>query len=240
MPETLVVKSTFGPTTQMSSFAKWKNRFRLLYPAFNHSTAVRPPSHKFERKIPKWPLSKRPFSPLLPCGSSWRCFWNFLGLTPPLLWLSASQLRFRSALSVRVRAGVKLKHFVNPLRVEGDVHEKRRLRRGAFGPLDAHADDDFALVFLANQRAAVVFLWEERREWHLREKTPPKHQHERLQGGDPYITHAFPSLAAGTYPALPRVPFDLWAHVIVDHRHGDGVQGLLVSCIWTQRRAGRS
>lgn len=30
--------------------------------------------------IPNWPLSIRPFSPLLPGGSSWRRFWNFLGL----------------------------------------------------------------------------------------------------------------------------------------------------------------
>lgn len=65
---------------------------------------------------------------------------------------------FHSAPSVRPCVRIKFKHFIDPLRVEGHVHEKRRLRRGAFGPLDAHADDDFALVFPANQRTAVVFL----------------------------------------------------------------------------------
>ena len=63
-----------------------------------------------------------------------------------------------AARSLRLRVGVKLEHFVNPLRVEGDVNEKRRLRRGAFGPLDADADDNSALVFVADQRTAVVFL----------------------------------------------------------------------------------
>lgn len=75
-----------------------------------------------------------------------------------------SQLRLHGAPSVCLRVGVKLEHFVDPLRVEGHVHEERRLRRGALGPLDAHAHDDFALVLLANQRAAVVFLGGERAE----------------------------------------------------------------------------
>lgn len=97
-----------------------------------------------------------------------------LARSPPLLRLSPSQLCFRRTLSVRLRVGVKFKDFVNPLRVEGDVHEKRRLRRGALGPLDAHTDDNFALVFLAHQGTAVVFLGEERREGHLRET----HQHQ--------------------------------------------------------------
>lgn len=51
-------------------------------------------------------------------------------------------------------------YFIYPLRVEGNVNKKRGLRRGTFCPLYAHADDDFALVLLANQRAAVVFLHE--------------------------------------------------------------------------------
>lgn len=160
-----MVRPTFDLTTEMSSFAKWKNRFRLLYPAFNHSAALPPRSHKLQRKIPKWPLSIRRFSPLVPRGSSWRSFWNFLGLPRRRsLRSSPSQLRFRSTPSVCLRVGVKFEHFVDPLRVEGDVHEERRLRRGALGPLDAHADDDLALVLLANQRTAVVFLGEERRE----------------------------------------------------------------------------
>lgn len=159
MPETLVVKWTLGLTTQMSSFAKWKNRFRLLYPAFNHSTAVRPRSHKLQRKIPKWPRSIGPFSPTPP---RWVELEPFLEFPWPERRLSrGGVLRscvFRGAPSVCLGAGVKLKHFVNPLRVEGDVDEERRLRRGAFGALDANAHDDFALVLPANQRTAVVFL----------------------------------------------------------------------------------
>lgn len=131
--------------------------------------------------------------------------------------------------SVSVGAGVELEHFVNPLGVEGDVDEERRLRRGALGPLDAHAYDDLALVLLANQRAAVVFLGGggESGEGETSEKNAGSGVFS-----DPYFTHAFPSLAAGAYPALPGVPFDLRAHAVVDHRHGDGVQGLLVSCVW--------
>lgn len=53
----------------------------------------------------------------------------------------------------------------------------------------------------------------------------------RHQIGDPYITYAFASVAAGTYSAFPSIPFDLWAHAIVDHRHGHSVQRLIVSCI---------
>lgn len=52
---------------------------------------------------------------------------------------------------------------------------------------------------------------------------------------DPYITYAFSSLAAGTYPAFPSIPFNLRAHVIVDHRHGHGIQRLIVPCVWTER-----
>lgn len=165
MPETLVVKWTLGLTTQMSSFAKWKNRFRLLYPAFNHSTAVRPPSHKLQRKIPKWPRSIGPFSPTPPW---WVELEPFLEFPWPERCLSRGEVLhscvFRGAPSVRLGAGVQFKHFVNPLRVEGDVDEERRLRRGTFGALDANAHYDFALVLPANQRTAIVFLGGERRE----------------------------------------------------------------------------
>lgn len=105
---------------------------------------------------------------IFPTCPSWIELEKFLEFSWPARRLSLrsspSQLRFPSTPSVCLRVGVKLEHFVYPLRVEGDVHEERRLRRGALGPLDAHADDDFALVLLANQRTAVVFLGEERRE----------------------------------------------------------------------------
>lgn len=65
---------------------------------------------------------------------------------------------FHTPPSVPLQTGVKFEHLVNPFGVESDVDEKRRLRRGAFRPLDTHADDDLALVLLANQRTSVVFL----------------------------------------------------------------------------------
>lgn len=99
---------------------------------------------------------------IFPACPSWIELEKFLEFSWPARRLSSrpgpSQLRLHGAPSVCLRVGVKLEHFVDPLRVEGHVHEERRLRRGALGPLDAHAHDDFALVLLANQRAAVVFL----------------------------------------------------------------------------------
>lgn len=56
---------------------------------------------------------------------------------------------------------------------------------------------------------------------------------------DPYIAYTFSALAAGAYPARPSVPFDLRAHVVVDHRHGDGIQRLIVSCVWTDMQRDR-
>lgn len=87
------------------------------------------------------------------------------------LWLkSCIGFDFHTTPSVPLQAGVKFEHFVYPLRVESDVDKKRRLRRGAFCPLDTHADDDFALVFLANQGTAIVFLREKgKRTTHQRD-----------------------------------------------------------------------
>lgn len=88
--------------------------------------------------------------------------WNSLARSRPLLSQlvvkSCVELIFHTAPSVPLQAGVKFEHLVYPLGVEGNIDEERGLRRGAFCPLDAHADDDFALMFLANQWTAVVFL----------------------------------------------------------------------------------
>lgn len=48
----------------------------------------------------------------------------------------------------------------------------------------------------------------------------------------PYVAHAFAAPAAGADPALAGVPFDLRAHVVVDHRHDNGVERLILSCVW--------
>ena len=50
---------------------------------------------------------------------------------------------------------------------------------------------------------------------------------------DPYVTYTFSSLAASTYPAFSSIPFDLWAHVIVDHWHSHSVECLIILCICT-------
>lgn len=62
--------------------------------------------------------------------------------------------------SVPLQGRIKFEHFVNPLRIERYVNEKGRLRRGTFCPLDAHTNDHFALVLLANQRTSIVSLQE--------------------------------------------------------------------------------
>lgn len=49
----------------------------------------------------------------------------------------------------------------------------------------------------------------------------------------PYVAHAFAAPAASADPALASVPFDLGAHVVVDHGHDDGVEGLILPRVWT-------
>lgn len=80
---------------------------------------------------------------------------------PSLLWAGQAQIVHGADMpSVRLQTGVKFEHFVYPLRVEGNIYKKCRLWRCTFCPLDAHTNDDFALMFLTNQRATIVFLQE--------------------------------------------------------------------------------
>ena len=39
-----------------------------------------------------------------------------------------------------------------------------------------------------------------------------------------HVTDALSSLAAGTHSAVPCAVFEPRAHLVVDHRHGDGLQ----------------
>lgn len=114
------------------------------------------------------------FLSFLPCGPCRRglgIFWH-KAVSPGT---GCGTVRFWSrfshhSVSVLLYTGVKFEHFVYPLRVERNINKKRRLRWGTFCPLYAHADDDFALMLLANQRTAVVFLRERGGEEHVREK----------------------------------------------------------------------
>ena len=131
---------------------------------------------KKKKKNPKMATFHKVIFLISPSGSGAGEVLEFAGPKPPLvsqarLWLSRALhgADFHTTPSVPVHARVKFEHFVYPLRVESDINKKRRLRWGAFRPLDAHADDDFALMFLANQWTTIVFLRGKGRERHIRE-----------------------------------------------------------------------
>lgn len=179
VPKTLGVKRILKLTTRMSLFAKIKEwvRFHLVYPVLSAPITSVWPLHKMTNsatKTPNWPLSIRLFSwnSFLPCGPCWRglgIFWPKADLPLAGCGTVLDRVDFRTTPSVPLQTGVKFEHFVYPLRVESNVNKKCRLWRGTFCPLDAHTDDDFALMFLANQWATVVFLCGQWRHYDVRE-----------------------------------------------------------------------
>lgn len=168
VPETLAVKTIQGLAAWMSSFGKWKmDVIPLGWSSCHTHLSISTGKLWISRNNPRWPLSLRwssyfPFTPSR--GPSWRGFgiyWPKVALPFTSSGKVMHGVDFHTAPSVPLHTGVKFEHFVNPLGVEGDVNKERRLRGGTLCPLDAHADDDFALVLLAHQWPTVVFLQEE-------------------------------------------------------------------------------
>lgn len=156
MLETLVVKKTW-----VSSFTKWGGWILLGPSGFNFFVCK---NDKFRHKTPKWTLFHQVIFFISP---RWfMLLWSLNSLAqkltgPTLLWASRAQIvHGADTPSVCLQTGVKFEHFVYPLRVEGNIYKKRRLWWCTFCPLDAHTNDDFALMFLTNQWATIVFLQE--------------------------------------------------------------------------------
>lgn len=161
----MAVKKVLRLITWIFSFAKWKNGWdsiRYIQPLLLQSLVsvlfIKLQIQPQKSQTGHFPLSLISFLPRGPCWSGLEIFWP--KAAPPLVGCGTVLygVDFHTIPSVPFQTGVKFEYFVYPLRVEGNINKKRRLRRGTFCPLNAHTDDDFAFMFLANQWTTVVFL----------------------------------------------------------------------------------